>query len=217
MIMSAELYNLHPITPEKRKLAAITDAINEGAVILYPTDTGFTLGCGIEQKNAIERIRKIRKLSLKHELTFLCDSLSNVAEFAKVSNSAYKLIKRLIPGPYTFILPATKLVPKYAQNPKRKTSGIRVPDNTLTQELLKLLDMPLMSISAKIDIDDEFAYAPDPDEVLDTYINLVDIAVTSDEYDFWGESTILDLTTDDFEVIREGAGFDDVRDYIFEE
>lgn len=214
--MSAEIINLHHITPEKWKLSKIKDSINDGAVILYPTDTGFTLGCGIEQKNAIERIRKIRNLTLKHELTFLCDSLSNIAEFAKVSNEAYKLIKRLIPGPYTFILPATRLVPKYAQNPKRNTSGIRVPENTLSQELLKLLDKPLMSISAKIDSDDEFAYAPDPDEVLENYINLVDIAVTSEDYDFWGESTILDLTTDDFSVIREGAGFDEVRDYLLE-
>lgn len=213
--MAAEIYELHHITPEKWKLGKIADAINDGAVVLYPTDTGFTLGCGIEQKNAIEKIRQIRNLTLKHELTFLCDSLSHIAEYAKVNDEAYKLIKRLIPGPYTFILPASKQVPRYAQNPKRKTSGIRVPYNTLTHELLKLLALPLMSISAKINSEDEFAYAPDPDEVLDNYVNLVDIAVVSEEYNFVGESTILDLTTREFKVIREGAGFEEVEDFIY--
>lgn len=213
--MAAEILNLHHITPEKQKLNKIADAVKNGAVILYPTDTGFTLGCGIEQKNAIEKIRQIRNLTYKHELTFLCDSLSDVSEYAKVSTEAYKLIKRLIPGPYTFILPATKQVPKYAQNPKRRTSGIRVPENILSQELLKLLNKPLMSISAKVNSADEFAYAPDPDEVLDNYVNQVDIAVTCDEYYFAGESTILDLTNAEFGVIREGAGFEKVKDFLY--
>lgn len=209
--MIAENLMIHSVTPEMRKIEKVVSALKEGAVILYPTDTGFTLGCDLSNKNAIEKIRQIRNLDSSKSMTFLCDSLSNVSEFAKVSNIAYRTIKGLIPGPYTFILPASKLVPKYAQDPKKNTAGIRVPNNVLSQALLKELGNPLISISAKIDESNE------PDDIIDSYSKLVDIAVSSEIYSFVGESTIIDMTSDvdQFEIIREGAGMAKAKEFIF--
>ncbi len=208
--MAAEIMMIHSVTPEMRKIDAVVAAIKNGAVILYPTDTGFTLGCDLSNKNAIEKIRQIRNLDSNKSMTFLCDSLSNVSEFAKVSNVAYRTIKGLIPGPYTFILPASKLVPKYAQDPKKNTAGIRVPNNVLSQLLLKELGNPLISISAKTD------GLFEPDEIIESYAKLVDIAVSSESYSFVGESTIIDMTsdTDQFEIIREGAGLNKAKEFM---
>jgi tRNA threonylcarbamoyl adenosine modification protein (Sua5/YciO/YrdC/YwlC family) len=134
-----------------------------------------------------------------------------VAEFARVSNLAYKTIKRLIPGPYTFILPATKEVPRFAQDPKRKTAGIRVPENILSQSLLKSLGSPIISISAKVE--NGVVYR-DPDELVEAFAPMVDIAVRSDAYNFTGESTVIDMTTDDFFITRHGAGIAKVLDLV---
>lgn len=209
--MAAEILNIHHLTPELRKISKVADAIKNGAVILYPTDTGFTLGCALSNKDAISRLRQIRRLPDNKALTFLCDSLSNIAEFAKVSNLAYKTIKRLIPGPYTFVLPASKLVPKLAQDAKRKTSGIRVPNNDLSTLLLKDVGSPIISISAKLDTED---FDRNPDRIIDAFAPVVDIAVSSDEYSFTGESTVIDMTTDEFKIIREGAGVDKAFEFI---
>lgn len=211
MNMAAEILNIHHLTPELRKISKVADAIKNGAVILYPTDTGFTLGCALSNKDAISRLRQIRRLPDNKALTFLCDSLSNIAEFAKVSNLAYKTIKRLIPGPYTFVLPASKLVPKLAQDAKRKTSGIRVPNNDLSTLLLKDVGSPIISISAKLDTED---FDRNPERIIDAFAPVVDIAVSSDEYSFTGESTVIDMTTDEFKIIREGAGVDKAFEFI---
>ncbi len=212
--MASSILTIHHITPELRKIEKVVDEIRSGAVILYPSDTGFMLGCGLENRDAISRIRNIRGLPEGKQMTFLCQSLSNVAEFAKVSNTAYKTIKRLIPGPYTFILPASKLVPKFAQDPKRKTSGIRVPENILSQLLLKTLGSPIISISAK---NPEGGYYTDYEALLNYYSPMVDVAVRSDEYNFVGESTVIDMTTDEFEITREGAGIERITDIMQEE
>lgn len=210
--MSAQILNIHQETPETNKIEKVVSALRDGAVILYPTDTQFTLGCALSNKEAITRLRNIRQLPESQSLTFLCDSLSNVSEFAKVSDEAYKLIKRLIPGPYTFILPASKLVPKFAQNPKRSTAGIRVPENKLSQALLKSHGYPIISISAKLP-DRELS---NHDEIIEAFSKLVDIAVSSDKYSFTGESSIIDMTNTDFEVVREGAGMVKLREFINE-
>ena len=202
--MAAELLSIHSQTPEMRKIRKVVEALRDGAVILYPSDTGFTLGCNLSNKDGVERIRKIRKLNPDKRLTFLCYSLSNISEYARVSNMAYKTLKRLIPGPYTFILPATKFVPKYAVDSKRKTTGIRVPENTLSQLILKELEHPMISISAKTETDNHYQY---PEIILSRFGPQVDIALTSDVLNFVGESTIIDMTTDDFSIIRQGAGF----------
>ncbi len=213
--MPAEIYTIHHKTPEMRKIEKIAESIKEGAVILYPTDTGFALGCELSNKEAIEKLRLIRRMPEGKSLTFMCESLSNIADFAKVSNQAYKAIKRLIPGPYTFILTASKLVPKFAQDPKRKTAGIKVPQNDLSRLLLKAVGSPIISISAKIDGEEQLKT---PEEIINKFSPMVDIAMTSDEYNFIGESTLIDMTTDDFKILRKGAGFEGLNDLIdFEE
>ncbi len=208
--MAAETIKIHHKTPETNKLSKVADIIKNGGVILYPTDSGFALGCDISNKGAIERIRQIRNLPQSKSMTFLCDSLSNISEFAKVSNTAYRLLKALVPGPYTFILPASKLVPKFAQDPKKLTAGIRVPENEISRLLIKELGHPIISISAKAD-DDEHTQ---PDEIIQKYVKLVDLVVSLDEYSFTGESTVIDMTTDEFSIIREGAGLEEVNKHI---
>ena len=211
--MSSVTLSMHYQNPDLRKIYRVVEALRDGAVVLYPTDTGFTLGCELANRDAIEKIRLIRKLPENKAMTFLCDSLSNIAEFAKVSNIAYKTIKGLIPGPFTFILPATKLVPKYAQDPKRKTTGLRVPDNILSQTLLKSMKSPLISISAK---HEELAdHYTDPFAIVDAYKNIVDIIVELDEYHFLGESTVIDMTDEDkFSIIRRGAAISKVLEFV---
>jgi len=209
--MSALVLNIHYKTPEVNKISKVVQAIRDGAVILYPTDTQFALGCSLSNKDGIERIRAIKGMTENHAMTFLCDSLSNISEFAKINDEAYKLIKRLIPGPYTFILPASKQVPKFAQNAKRSTAGIRVPDHNLSQQLLKAMGTPLIGISARTkDQDVELSF----DDIIAKFTKLVDVVVMSDEYHYVGESTILDLTGQEFTIQREGAGMEKLQEYV---
>ena len=209
--MTSEVLTIHSKTPEMRKIYEVADALRQGAVVLYPTDTGFTLGCELSNKEAIGRIRAIRRLPEEKAMTFLCGSLSNLSEFAKVSNTAYRTIKRLIPGPYTFVLPASKQVPKFAWDPKRKTAGIRVPVHNLSQLLLKEMDVPIISISAKFP---NGAAISDTEELIKKFMPFVDVAVRSDTYNFLGESTVIDMTTDDFKIMRHGAGITKVLEYV---
>ena len=211
--MANEILNIHSETPEMRKVKMAADALKDGAVILYPTDSGFSLGCDLSNKEAIDKIRLIRRLDKDHQLTFLCRDLANISEFAQVNNVAYRTIKSLIPGPYTFILPASKKVPHFAYNPKRSTAGIRVPNNQLVQLLLKDVGNPILAISAKL----EGNIAPTPEEIIDFFGKQVDLTVTSDSYAFEGESSVIDMTKTDFEIIRRGAGADKLEGMLFTE
>lgn len=210
--MAAQYLKIHHITPENSKIAKAAEAIKNGAVVLYPADTGFSIGCRLSDKNAIEKLRRLRNLSTNHALTFLTESLSNVSLFANVEDKAYKTIKRLIPGPYTFILPASKQVPKLAQNPKRKTAGIRVPSSPFLIQLLQQVGSPIISSSARV-TEDPTHYSK-PDEIIKHFGNQVDLVIEFSEYDFTGESTVIDMTSDEFMVIREGAGMDAVSDLM---
>lgn len=213
--MASQILTIHSETPEIRKIKMVAEALHNGSVILYPTDTGFSLGCELSNKSAIAKLRAVRHLPEHKSLTFLCDSLSNIAEFAKVTNKAYKTIKALIPGPFTFILPASKHVPKFAQNPKRKTSGIRVPEHDLSQLLLKYVGQPIISITARMENEE---YIKNPEELVDFFAPRVDLAVRSDKYIFVGESTVIDMTTDEFTIKRHGAGIGKVLEFVdFEE
>lgn len=207
---SAVFLKMHPENPDLHKIYKIVEALRDGAVILFPTDTGFCLGCAITQKNAIERLRRLRKLPEHKPLTFLCDSLSNIAEYAKVSNKAYKTIKGLIPGPYTFVLPSSPSVPKIVLDPKKKTTGIRVPADVLSQTLLRSLKVPLIATSAKHN--ELFDHYTAPELIIEEFGNQVDYVATADEYGFAGESTVIDMTSDDFSFIRHGAGMEKVRE-----
>ena len=131
----AKLYELHPQNPQQRVIEQIVRQLKQGAVMLYPTDTVYAIGCDLTSKSAVTKVRQIKQLANDKPLTFLCSSLSNIASYAQVSDRAYRIMKHLIPGPYTFLLPATKLVPKLVMNPKRKTTGIRVPNQAICQEL----------------------------------------------------------------------------------
>lgn len=205
----AATYQIHPVTPEAHKIAQVVQSLRNGGVLLYPTDTGFALGCDLSHKEAIQRVRSLRNLPDGKPLTFLCESLTNISEFAKVSNAAYKIIKRLIPGPYTFILPASRSVPRYAQDPKRKTTGIRVPNNPLCNALLRELGNPVISISAKAENG-----STDVDDIIAFLGKQVDVVLTLSEYNFTGESTVIDMTTDDFAVVREGAGISEAYQFV---
>jgi tRNA threonylcarbamoyl adenosine modification protein (Sua5/YciO/YrdC/YwlC family) len=135
----ATIYQIHPENPQSRSIDQIVNALRNGAVMLYPTDTVYAIGCDLNSKSAVQKVRQLKQMANDKPLTFLCPSLSDIAQYAVVSDPAYRLMRHLIPGPYTFLLPATKLVPKLVMNPKRKTTGIRVPDHPVSQALLNAL------------------------------------------------------------------------------
>jgi tRNA threonylcarbamoyl adenosine modification protein (Sua5/YciO/YrdC/YwlC family) len=141
----AQFFEIHPDNPQKRLIQQAVRIIDEGGLIAYPTDSSYALGCHIGDKAAMERIQRLRKLDSKHHFTLVCSDLSEIGTYAKVDNSSYRLMKNLTPGPYTFLLKATSEVPRRLMNPKRKTIGVRVPDNNIVRELLTELGQPIMS------------------------------------------------------------------------
>ena len=150
----ATIHRLHPENPQPRTIAQIVAALRGGAIMLYPTDTVYAIGCDLMSKSAIERVRKLKQMSNDKPLTFLCSSLSNISEYANVSDVNYRTMRSLVPGPFTFILPATKLVPKLVLNPKRKTTGIRVPNHLVSQAIVEALGNPIISTSANLQEED---------------------------------------------------------------
>jgi tRNA threonylcarbamoyl adenosine modification protein (Sua5/YciO/YrdC/YwlC family) len=208
----ATIYQIHPQTPQVRRIDEIVAALKSGAVMLYPTDTVYAIGCDLNSKIGVERVRQIKRMSNDKPLTFLCQSLSNISEYAVVSDPAYRLMKHLIPGTYTFILPATKLVPKLVQDPKRKTTGIRVPKHTLCQILLENLGNPVISASAHIQDEDgdEETFEVEKARLFDRLDKLVDIIIDDGSEPGMEGSTILDMTVDPPEVVREGLGWSEV-------
>ncbi|MGK7938038.1 MAG: L-threonylcarbamoyladenylate synthase [Xenococcaceae cyanobacterium] len=212
----AIFYELHPQNPQKRTIEIIVDALKGGAIILYPTDTVYAIGCDLNVKSAVTKVRQLKQLSNDKPLTFLCSSLSNIAKYAGVSDRAYRIMKHLIPGPYTFILPATKLVPKLVMSPKRKTTGIRVPDQPVCQELLKVLDNPIISTSAHLpDRDGEFpTLNVEKARLFDALENQVDIIIDNTIEPGFQVSTIIDFTTEEPAVIRKGLGWQEVENWL---
>ena len=212
----AILYELHPDNPQPRTIEQIVAALKKGAVMLYPTDTVYAIGCDLNVKSGVEKVRRIKQMSNDKPLTFLCSSLSNIAEYATVSDRAYRIMKHLIPGPYTFLLPATKQVPKLVMSPKRKTTGIRVPEHTLCQELLETLGNPIISTSAHLP-DEEGEYPTMNVEkayLFDALENQVDIIIDNQIDPGFKVSTILDFTTDEPEVVRQGLGWQEVENWL---
>ncbi|MBW4417683.1 MAG: threonylcarbamoyl-AMP synthase [Myxacorys californica WJT36-NPBG1] len=210
----ATTYKIHPDTPQARSVDQIVDALRSGATVLYPTDTVYAIGCDLNSKSGVERVRKLKQMSNDKPLTFLCPSLSDIAQYAVVTDQAYRIMRSLIPGPYTFLLPATKLVPKLVMNPKRKTTGIRVPDSAVCQALLSAMGNPLISTSAHVPVDDETipVKVRDPEnlslaELFDSMNRLVDVIVDTGEEPSYTVSTILDLTGDEPAMVRKGLGW----------
>ncbi|HHL45030.1 MAG TPA: threonylcarbamoyl-AMP synthase, partial [Gammaproteobacteria bacterium] len=174
-----------------------------GGIIVYPTDSGYALGCHLGDKQAVTRIRQIRRLDDRHHLTLVCSDLSQIATYARLDNSNYRLLKALTPGAYTFILEATREVPRRLQHPKRKTIGLRVPDNSIAQALLRELGEPLMSTTLILPGED--LPLTDPYEIREVLEHDVDLVIDGGFCGF-EPTTVVDLTGDVPQVIREGAG-----------
>lgn len=218
----ATVYSLHPTHPQARTIEQIGSRLRAGAVMLYPTDTVYAIGCDLNSKSAIDRVRAIKQLSNDKPLTFLCPSLSNIAQYAVVSDVAYRLMRRLVPGPYTFLLPATKSVPRLVMNPKRRTSGIRVPDHAVCLALLEALGNPIISTSAHL-LDDETLAGRELEkrpasrfELFDCLEKRVDIIVDSGAEPGFQGSTILDLTDEEPKILRRGLGWEAAVDWAVE-
>lgn len=209
----AQIYSLHPQNPQQRSIEEICTALKKGAVMLYPTDTVYAIGCDMNAKSAVERVRRLKQLSNDKPLTFLCSSLSNISEYAVVTDQAYRIMKRLIPGPYTFVLPTTKLVPKLVMNPKRKTTGIRVPDHPVCQALLQNLENPIISSSAHLQ--DEEGELPtlqlEKAKLFDSLDKLVDIIIEDGSDPGFEVSTIVDFTGSEPAIVRQGLGWERIE------
>ena len=196
-----EYYELHPDTPQQRYINKAVNVLKEGGVIIYPTDTVYGIGCDIFNKDALERIFEIKNDGITKLFSFVCSDLKDIAKYAKVSDYAYRTMKHLLPGPYTFILPAAKQVPKKLWT-KRKTVGIRVPKHIVTQKLVAELGNPIISTSTT---NRKGELILDPAEIKSIFQSQVDIMLSQGA--LTGKpSSIVDLSGDTPEVVREGAG-----------
>ncbi len=199
----SQFFYIHPDNPQPRLIKQAVEMLNKGAVIVYPTDSGYALGCKLEDKSAMERICRIRQLDGNHNFTLVCRDLSELSTYAHVENSAFRLIKNNTPGNYTFILKATKEVPRRLMSEKRKTIGLRVPSNPIALALLEALDEPLMSTSLMLPGND-FTES-DPEEIQDSIGRQVDLIIHGG---YLGQqpTTVVDLTEDTPAVVRAGVG-----------
>ena len=199
----SQFFQIHPQDPQPRLIHRAVEWLREGAVIAYPTDSSYALGCVIGDKGAVERIRRLRNLGDKHNFTLVCRDLSEIATYAKVDNTAYRLLKTLTPGPYTFILKATHEVPRRLQHPKRKTIGIRVPDNNIAQALLAELGEPLMSTTLILPGAD--MPMTDPEEMRERLEHEVDLVIDGGNCGF-EPTTVVDLVDGVPKLVRTGKG-----------
>lgn len=198
----SQFFYIHPDNPQARLINQAVEIIKNGGVIVYPTDSGYALGCAIGEKHAMERIVAIRKLPDNHNFTLVCSDLSELSTYALVTNQSYRLIKNNTPNPYTFILPATKDVPRRLMT-KRKTIGIRVPDNAIALALIAALGEPILSCSLMLP-DSEITES-DPDEIRQYLEHRVELIIHGG---YLGKqpTTVIDLTEDSPRIIREGSG-----------
>jgi tRNA threonylcarbamoyl adenosine modification protein (Sua5/YciO/YrdC/YwlC family) len=198
-----QLIQIHPETPQPRLILEAVEIFRQGGVVIYPTDSCYAFGCRIGEKKAVERIRRIRRLDDKHNFTLMCRDLSEMSDYAMIDNIAYRFIKGITPGPYTFVLPAMKIVPKRLLHPKRKTIGVRMPDNPITLALLAELGEPILS-STMILPDDEYPMI-DPYEMRDVIGNQVDLIIDGG-YCGLEPTTVIELLDEGPKVVRPGKG-----------
>lgn len=199
----AQYFQIHPDDPQSRLIKQAVEIIRKGGVIAYPTDSGYALGCHIGDKSAMATIRQIRQLDDKHNFTLVCRDLSELAVYAKVSNADYRLIKSVTPGAYTFILPASREVPRRLQNPRRKTIGLRVPDHPITQALLAELGEPLMS--STLILQGESYPMSDADEIREALEHQLALVIDGGHCVF-ESTTVVILEQGRVKVVREGRG-----------
>ncbi|MBT4452113.1 MAG: threonylcarbamoyl-AMP synthase [Gammaproteobacteria bacterium] len=206
----AQFFDIHPQNPQKRLIQQAVKIIDEGGLIISPTDSSYALGCHIGDKNAMERIQRIRKLNNKHHFTLVCSDLSEIGTYAKVDNSSYRLMKTLTPGPYTFLLKATSEVPRRLMNPKRKTIGVRVPGNIITNSILEELGQPIMS-STLISPGEKDAL-DDVEDICERFKHDVDLIIGGGPCGV-EPTTVINLIDGNPEVLRFGKGDAEFLDY----
>lgn len=197
------LIKIYPENPNPREIDKVIDVLRDGGLVIYPTDTVYAIGCDALNVRAVEKICQIKGINpQKSNLSIICYDLSNLSEYAKVNNAAFKLMKKNLPGPFTFILPTSSELPKIYKN--RKEVGIRVPDNNIIRTLVKELGNPILTMSVHDD-DDMIEYTTDPELIHEKYENMVDIVVDGG-FGGFEASTVVDCTTDEFEIVRQGKG-----------
>ncbi len=197
------LLHIHPDNPQPRQIKTVVEMLERGAIIIYPTDTIYGLGCDILQHKAVERICRIKQVDPKRaQLSFICSDLSHLSDYTKqLPTATYRLLKEYLPGPYTFILPASKMVPKILQS-KKDTIGLRIPDNNIAQAIVAALGRPILSASLPGDMVEDYT---DPEVMYENFRKEVDVVIDGG-IGGMTPSTVVDLTKDEYEVIREGAG-----------
>ena len=200
-LVMAKLLKIHPQNPQARLVQQVTSDIRSGAVIAYPTDSGYALGTALGNKNGLERIRRIRNLSKRHDFTLLMRDLSHIGEYAKLDNNAFRLLKKILPGAYTFILEGKRDVPKRLLHAKKKTIGVRVSHHGVVQALLDDLNEPMMSVSLILKGHEFY----DIDDVCGAVEKQVDVII-DDGYCPPEPTTVINLSEGDVEIIRQGAG-----------
>lgn len=198
-----QMFYIHPDNPQARLINQSVDIFNKGGVVIYPTDSGYAIGCRLEDKEALQRICRLRQIDSNHNFTLMCRDLSDISTYAHVDNTVFRLIKNNTPGNYTFILRATKEVPRRLMSEKRKTIGLRIPANPIAMDLLAAMGEPLMSASLILPGND-FAES-DPEEINDTLGKQVDLVIHGG-YIGQQPTTVIDLTDDVPVVVREGTG-----------
>lgn len=199
----AQFFQIHPDNPQPRLIDQAVSILQQSGVMVYPTDSSYALGCRVGDKGAMERIRRLRRLGDRHDFSLVCQDLTEISHYAKIGNQDYRLLKNLTPGPYTFILKATKQVPRRLQHPKRKTIGIRVPDNVIVKALLTELGEPIMSSTLILPGDD--LPLTDPYEMRQILNHQVDLIIDGGYCGFETTSVLL-MTEEVPEVLRVGKG-----------
>jgi tRNA threonylcarbamoyl adenosine modification protein (Sua5/YciO/YrdC/YwlC family) len=199
----AKIIEIHPVDPQPRRIAKVVETIREGGLIAYPTDSSYAFGCHIGDKRAMDRIRRIRRTDKKHNFTLVCSDLSEISTYARVDNWAYRMVKAMTPGAYTFILPATREVPKRLQHPKRRTIGLRVPDHQFVRAVLEVLGEPIMSSTLLLPGDD--LPLTDPHEIDERIGHDIDLIVDAGPTGI-EPTSVIDLSQGTVQVLRVGRG-----------
>jgi len=194
------VFQTNPINPQKRHILRVVETLEAGNLVAYPTDSTYGIGCDLLNKRAIEKVYDLKKKDRKKPVSVICHDIASLSQYAAISNIAYRILKKHLPGPYTFILPATPLVPKIMLNPTR-TVGVRVPDHLIVREIVEALGRPLISTSATLP---DGAILNDPAEIEMTFRGKIDIVIEGACPG--APSTIIDLTTDEPELLRQGIG-----------
>ena len=198
-----QVFEIHSENPQKRLIQSAASIVRDGGVVVYPTDSCYALGCHIGDKTALEKIKRIRNLDKRHNLTLLCRDLSEIGTYAKVHNSSFRLMKAVTPGPYTFLLVATRDVPSRLQHSKRKTIGVRVPDNQIILDLLEELGEPMLSTSLILPGDND--PMTEPGEIADRLCGQIDLVIDGGACGM-DATTVVDLADGQAVLVREGMG-----------